>query len=124
VVVSTERLKKVAACSFTATAYLGAHAAMLVFRSMLVALVCACFTGEGAGFEHRPSQVGVVVRVPGQHPGGCRADIRTVKASTDAFGQVVDVVLAETGVCARCAGLVAFKTGVDTCDQLGSIDPA
>jgi hypothetical protein len=86
VVVSTERLNKVAAGSFTATAYVGAHAAMLVFRRMLVALVCACLTGDGARLEHRPSQVGVVARVPGQDVAGCRADIRAVKASTDAFG--------------------------------------
>src|SRR6185312_7627112 len=65
VVVSTERLDKVAAGSFTATAYLGAHTAMLVFRRMLVALVCACLTGGGARLQHRPGQVGVVVRVPG-----------------------------------------------------------
>jgi hypothetical protein len=86
VVVSAERLKKVAAGSFTATAYLGAHAAMLVMRRMLVALVRACLTGGGARLEHRPSQVGVVARVPGQDAAGCRANIRAVKASTDAFG--------------------------------------
>ena len=124
VVVSTERLNKVAAGSFTATAYLGAHAAMLVSRRMLVALVRACLTGGGARLEHRPSQVGVVVRVPGQDSAGCRADIRAVEASTDAFGQVVDVVFTEAGVCTRCARLVAFETGVDTFDQLGSIDVA
>src|ERR1700743_3369054 len=54
VVVSTERLNKVAAGSFTATAYLGAHAAMLVSRRVLVALVCACLTGGGARLEHGP----------------------------------------------------------------------
>ena len=86
VVVSTERLNKVAAGSFTATAYVGAHTAMLVFRRMLVALVCACLTGDGARLEHRPSQVGVVARVPRQDAASCRADIRAVKASTDAFG--------------------------------------
>ena len=86
VVVSSERLNKVAAGSFTATAYVGAHAAMLVFRRMLVALVPACLTGGGARLEHRPSQVGVVARMPGQDAAGCRADIRAVKASTDAFG--------------------------------------
>ena len=75
VVVSTERLNKVAAGSFTATAYLGAHAAMLVFRRMLVALVCACLTSGGARLEHRSGQVGVVVRVPGQDAAGRRADI-------------------------------------------------
>ena len=85
-VVSAERLNKVAAGSFTATAYVGAHAAMLVFRRMLVALVCACLTGRGARLEYRPSQVCVVARVPGQDAAGCRADIRAVKASADAFG--------------------------------------
>jgi hypothetical protein len=123
-VVSTERLNKVAARSFTATAYVGAHAAMLVFRRMLVALVCACLAGGGARLEHRPGQVRVVVRVPGQDAAGCRADIRTVKASTDAFGQATDVVFTEAGVGTRCAGLVALETGVDTFDQLGFIDPA
>jgi hypothetical protein len=118
VVISTERLNKVAAGSFTATAYVGAHAAMLMFCRMLVALVCACLTRRGARLEHRPSQVGVVVRVPGQHPAGCRADIRAIKASTDAFGQVIDVVFTEASVCTRCAGLVALNTGVDTHDQL------
>lgn len=124
VVASTERLDKIAAGSFTATAYLGAHAAMLVFRRVLVALVPACLTGDGARLEHRPGQVGVIARVPGQHAPGCRADIRAVKAGTDAFGQVVDVVFTEAGVCTRCARLVAFKTRVDTCDQLSrSIRP-
>src|ERR1700756_151715 len=86
VVVLAERLNELAAGSFTATAYLGAHAAMLVFWRMLVALVCACPTGGGARFEHRSSQVGVVVCVPGHDAAGGRADIRAVKASTDAFG--------------------------------------
>ena len=123
-VISTERFNKFAAGSFTATAYVGAHAAVLVFRRMLVALVCACLTGGGTRLEHRPSQVGVVARVPGQDAASCRADIRAVKASTDAFGQVIDVVFTEAGICTRRTGLVAFETGVDTCHQFGSIDLA
>jgi hypothetical protein len=122
VVVSTERLNKVTAGSFTTTAYLGAHAAMLMFRRMLVALVCACLTGRDARLEDRLSQVRVVARVPGQDAAGCRADIRAIKASTDAFGQVIDVLFTEAGVCTRCAGLVAFNTGVDTRDQLRDVD--
>jgi len=37
---------------------------------------------------------------------------------------MIDVVFAEAGVGTRCAGLVAFETGVDTFDQLGFVDPA
>jgi hypothetical protein len=97
---------------------------MLMFHRMLVALVHACLTCGGARLERRPSQIGVVARVPGQDAAGCSADIGAVKASTDAFGQVIDVVFTEAGVGTRGAGLVAFSTGVDTCDQLGYIDLA
>jgi hypothetical protein len=97
---------------------------MLVFRRMLVAFIRACLTGGDARLEHRPCQIGVVAGVPGQDAAGCRAHIRAIKAGADAFGQVIDVVFAETGVRTRSAGLVAFDTSVDARDQLVYIDPA
>src|SRR5690625_6763540 len=91
-------------------ARLGADPAVLVVPGVRRALIPAGAARLHAGLEHGAGEVGVVASVPGQDPGGGVADVGAVEVGAAALAQLLDHVVAHTGIRARGTGLRAGAT--------------
>src|SRR5690606_31710503 len=67
-----------------------------------------------ADFGAQPADVGSELRVPTHECRGSPAGLRTVPVQSDAFGHLLDILLAQAGVGAMLARLGALDTGFDT----------
>ena len=83
------------------SAGLGADLAVLVHLGVAVALIAAALARLGADLQHRLGQIGVVARVPRQHPARHVADVGAVEVGADALAQLIDHVLAQAGIGTR-----------------------
>jgi DNA-binding response OmpR family regulator len=97
----------------TAPTGLLADPAVLVMLGMPPALVTTALAGGHAGFQQRPGDAGVVVRLAADHPGGGGADIDTIEAQPDALDHLGQVLLGQVGVGVGGAGLGAVAERVD-----------
>jgi hypothetical protein len=100
-----------------APAGLGANAAVLVNLGMPLALVATALACGHAGFQQRPEDVGVVIRLAARDPDGGGADVGAVQAQPDALNHLGQVLLAQAIVRVGGAGLGAIVERVDGASQ-------
>lgn len=106
-----------------APAHLGAYPAVFMHLDVLGAFITACLARDGANFQHRSREVGVVAGVPRKHTPRRVAHIGTIEVHTDALRQLGDHVFSEAGISTSCAGLCALEACLDTGAKLVLVDP-
>ena len=106
------------------SACLGADAAVRHVHplSVSLALVAAASARLRASFEQPPGHLRIGAHLPRKGATRRLADIGAVEVEPDAARQLLDLVLAETRVCARGTRLRTVEAGVDTAGERGSIE--
>jgi hypothetical protein len=99
----------------------GAHPAMLVVLSMLLALVPADAACPSAGLKSGTCHLCVESRLAGQYLASGFAHLGAVEAKPYAAGQHLYVILAKAGVGAGGAGLGTVEASLDTLYQRGLV---
>jgi len=101
------RLNGLTASLLAAAAGLCADPAMLMHGRMPLAFLAAGPTCLRARLERRHDHLLVAARPAGGEASGRDTEVRTVEIEADALTQLVDHLLADTGVGAGCAALRA-----------------
>lgn len=109
---------------FATTASFRADPAVAVHFGVPFAFVSTGLAHGGAGLQNSASDVRVVAGVTGEDISCGGADVRTIKVSADALGQLGDHVFAQARICAGGAGLRAVKGRGDTFGELVLVDAA
>lgn len=119
-----EDRKKVVTCLLAAATDFGAETAMLEVSGMPLALLATGKAGHPTGFDGCMNETEIRHGLPKQDASGRVADVSAVEVESNAAHQFLQVILAQTGVCAggtACAAVEAFANAAkDGVSILGS----
>jgi hypothetical protein len=96
---------------------LRADPAVLMMLRVLFALIGAHPAGGAAGLNHLGKDLLIRAGAARTDRARGKADVRAVKSQPDALFETLDILLGQAGVGARCAGLGARITFLDTAQQ-------
>jgi hypothetical protein len=104
--------------SFSPSAYVRVDAAVFVVRGVPFAFFGAAAAGDHACLDCGPDHSKIDLRTAGQDGHGRGADVRAIKAGTDALDQPSHVRFGHAGVSTSDAGLETGQAFLDAVQKL------
>lgn len=116
-----EDRKKVVTGLLAAATDFGAETAMLEVSGMPLALLATGKAGGPTGFDGCMNETEIRHGLPKQDASGRVADVSAVEVESNAAHQFLQIILAQTGVCAGCTACAAVEAFADAAKDSVSI---